>query len=273
MDYEQKIAERLTFVLSNNELYPYCLDAYSSAFGGMGLSDSKVHAEKILSILKGGGTLREREKNIWDYLRKLSVGKIYFEQHIDNLIVERRKIMLDQISPYVIPKGKIADYGAGGGGFMRLVALKFPELEIDGWDIVTDDPNHQVKTYDGKKIPCADGFYSQVYATTVLHHLEDPKVGAKEIARLSSKRIILIETIAGVRTKDRVKDWNITFVADYFWRFIHKSSEPVPGSYLTVFEWIELFVKELGCNLTAFKDFGNDQKTMTEKHVLFVFEK
>jgi len=196
-----------------------------------------------------------------------------FEAHVAGLVAERRKIMFEQISSYMLPTGKTADYGAGNGEFMRLVASKFPELEMEGWDIVTDDPDGQVQSYDGKHIPREDGYYSQIYATTVLHHVEDPKSGAKEIVRLSSKRIILIETIAGDRTGDRTKDWNITFVADYFWRLAHKSSEPVPGSYLTVLEWIELFVKELGCQLFTFADFGNDQKTMTEKHVLLVFEK
>ena len=273
MDYEQKIGDRLTFVLSDRELYPYCLEAYSIALGGMGLSNAKFHAEKTLALLNSDKPLRERERGIWDYLRTLSVNEKNFEDHSMDLIADRRQIMFNQISSYVLAEGKTADYGAGNGEFMRLVASKFPRLEIEGWDIVTDDPEKKVQSYDGKSIPRENGNYDQVYATTVLHHLEDPRKGAREITRLSNRRIILIETIAGVRTGDRMKDWNITFVADYFWRIAHKSSEPVPGSYLTVFEWIELFVEELGCKLLAFQDFGNDQKTMTEKHVLFVFEK
>lgn len=273
MNYEKIIENRLNSVLSDPELFPYCLEAYAAALAGMGLSNPKVSARKVMDFLNSHKTLIEREKDVWNYFKTLSVDRKSFEEHVASLISDRRKTMLEQINPFLLPEGKAADFGAGNGEFMCLVSSQFPKLTIDGWDVVTDDPKGNVQTYDGMRIPRNDGFYNQVYATTVLHHLENPKVGAKEIVRVSNKRIILIETIAGTRTGDRAKDWNITFAVDYFWRLIHKSSEPVPGSYLTVFEWIELFVQQLGCTLSVFRDFGSDQKTMTEKHVLFVFEK
>jgi hypothetical protein len=273
MDYEKKINERLIRVLSDAELYPYCLDSYAVTLGGIGLSDTKTHAEKVLGILKSDKTLRLKEGEVWAYFRSLSINGENLEKRIDGLVQERREIMCKQINPYLLTEGKTADIGAGNGGFMRIVAAKFPHLELEGWDIVSDDPQGQVKTYDGNKIPQGDGYYSQVYATTVLHHMENPTAGAGEISRLAKDRILLIETIAGRRTGDRTKDWNITFVADYFWRIAHKSGEPVPGSYLTVLEWIELFAQKLKRELIAFQDFGSDQKTMTEKHVLFVFGK
>ncbi len=212
MDYEQKIGERLNSVLSDTELYPYCVDAYTTALQGVGLTDAKTHAEKVLGILKSEKPLREREAEVWNYFRTLSVNGIILEEHMASLVADRRRIMLEQISPYLLHEGKTADYGAGNGEFMRLVASKFPKLEIEGWDIVTDDSKKQVQTYDGKHIPRDDGSYAQVYATTVLHHTRDSKAGAREIARLSNNRIILIETIAGDRTGDRTKDWNIAKV-------------------------------------------------------------
>ncbi len=272
--YERSLVERLETVLSNPDIFANCLSSYTDAFFGMGFDSPGLHAKFVLNELGfGSGSLRERERKIWGYFDGLSIGNLSVADHIDKLVTERRLTMLKQISPYLLPGATTADFGAGNGEFMRLlVESKNPSLSVEGWDVVSDDKLGQVKPYDGRTVPRPDNYYAQVYATTVLHHMEDPVLGAREIVRLSSNRIILIETIAGVRTGDVQKDRDITFVSDYLWRLLHKSTEPVPGSYLTIEEWKQLF-SELGCSLFAFEDFGNDQKTMTEKHVLFVFDK
>ncbi|MFA6422092.1 MAG: hypothetical protein WCV92_01705 [Candidatus Buchananbacteria bacterium] len=77
MDYEQKIGKRLVSVLSDSELYPYCLEAYTSALAGMGLSDSESHAKKVLTFLNNKKPLREREKEAWDYFGTLCEWQIF----------------------------------------------------------------------------------------------------------------------------------------------------------------------------------------------------
>ncbi|MFA6006828.1 MAG: methyltransferase domain-containing protein [Candidatus Paceibacterota bacterium] len=271
--YEKNIGSRLISVLMNEELAPYCLNTYINSFSGMGVDNPEQHAQKTNELLSQDKPLREREREIWEYLKTLSVHYTPFESYVAGLVNERRDIMFKQVAPNLLIEGKTLDFGAGNGEFMRQVHASFPKLDIEGWDVVSDDSKGQVQVYDGKVVPRDDKFYDQAYATTVLHHTADPFAGAEEMARLTKERLILIETIPGEHTGDRKKDWDITFVADYFWRLIHRSTEPVPGSYLTAEEWQKLFTERLGFKLKHFENLGQDQKTITVKHILAVFER
>jgi SAM-dependent methyltransferase len=266
--HEKYINERLMFVLGIPELRELSLEAYATAFEGMGFPAEC--AGEVLKVLEGNDSLEVKEAKAWELLAALNPDA---KGHIGTLAAERRNIMLDQIGPW-LPEDSVlvVDYGAGNGAFMRLVANRYPQARVEGWDVVGDDEVGDVKVYDGERVPRGDRHYDLAYATTVLHHMEDPIQGARELVRLAKRRIILIETIPGNRTGKRDKDWNVTFVVDCMWRLLHRSSEPVPGSYRTVSEWADLFCRLGVRDVLCVENLGHDQKTMTEQHALLVFE-
>lgn len=270
--YENTINDRLIKVLKNKEMYRYCLDAYTQSNKRTGFEKPAEAAEFVLKILARELPLREKEYLIWETLGNYIVHGAKLSDYQKLIIKKRVKTIYDQIGAYIFDKGKAVDFGAGLGDFLRLVREMKPNLQIEGWDIHDDDKNEDVKVYDGKHIPRTNGYYDQAWETTVLHHFDDPTKGVKEMSRISKKRIIILETLPLSLTKDKKKNLDITFVADYYYRLLLKSSEPVPGSYKSEEEWIKLF-ENYGWNKIDSKIFNKDVDFAEFNHIRIVFEK
>ncbi len=270
--YENEINERLKRVLNDPELYSYCLKAYINANQKTGFEKPEETAEFVLKTLAGELSLIEKEKLIWEILGGYVVHGIVFRDYLPVMIQNRVNKMYSQIGAYILDSGVAADYGAGLGDFMRKVKKEKPNLMIEGWDIGNDDAKGDVNIYDGKHIPRDNQYYDQVWQTTVLHHFSNPIDGVKEMARLAKKRIILLETLPLGWLGDKEKDFDVTFVADYYYRLLFKSGEPVPGSYRTKDEWIKFFENE-GWRCVNSEVFGNDIDFAEFSHVRIVLEK
>lgn len=270
--YEEQINKRLIRVLNNPELYSYCLKAYTQSNITTGFENPEAVAKLVLDGLSQSTLLLEKEKMIWKEIGGLVVKGEALRDHVDTIVFNRVEKMYEQIGQYILDKGKAADYGAGWGDFLRFVRRKKPNIDIEGWDIVSDDTEGDVEPYDGNRIPRDDQYYDQVWQTTVLHHFDDPITGVKEIARIAKKRIILLETLPLGWLDDKEKDYDLTFVADYYYRLLLKSNEPVPGSYHSKDEWVQLFEKE-GWKCINSEIFGNDIDFAEFSHVRIVLER
>jgi len=270
--YEDNMNKRLIEVLTNQELYGYCLNAYTESNKRTGFQKPKEAAEFVLKILASGSTLIDKENLIWETLGKHIVKGVTLADYAKTIIEKRVQTMYSQIGDYILDYGKAADFGAGLGDFLRLVRREKPSLLIEGWDINDDDKNNDVNTYDGNHIPREDGYYDQVWQTTVLHHFDDPVKGIKEMSRIAKTRITILETLPFGLLEDKHKDLDITFVADYYYRLLLKSAEPVPGSYKTEEEWINLFGNE-GWKRINSEVFKKDVDFAEFSHVRIVFEK
>lgn len=269
--YEEEINQRLKRVLNDPELYPYCSKAYINANKKTGFEKSEEVGEFVLQILSGESSLTEKENLIWQKLKDYAVHGLPLKDQVKSIIQKRVQTMYSQIGDYILDTGTAADFGAGLGDFLRLVREKKPNLEIEGWDIGTDDAVGDVHVYDGIRIPREDKSYDQVWQTTVLHHFSDPVDGVKEISRLAKKRIILLETLPLGWFEDVSKDFDLTFVADYYYRLLFQSGEPVPGSYHTTDEWIKLFEEE-GWKCINSEVFNNDIDFAEFSHTRIVLE-
>ena len=108
-------------------------------------------------------------------------------------------------------EGKTAlDLGCGYGR-LTYVLTKFAEYVI-GLDVRSEVVELAKKTYrdlhnvdfyvyDGKSIPFPDDYFDIVLTNTVLQHIEDIHVIAKEVNRVCNDWLIVIETNKGITTK------------------------------------------------------------------------
>ncbi len=270
--YEEEINERLIRILNDPEMVQYCLKAYTNANKKTGFEKPEEAAELVIKLLAGNSSLIEKENLIWETIKEYAVRGVPFGEYYKTMISNRVEKMYSQIGEYIFDSGKAADFGAGLGGFMRLVKNNKPNLEIEGWDIGGDDTQGDVKVYDGTHVPRDDGYYDLVWQTTVLHHFDEPLDGVREISRLASKRIILLETLPLGWLENKKQDYDITFVADYYYRLLFKSGEPVPGSYRSKDEWIDLFGQK-GWKCIDSEIFGSDIDFAEFSHVRIVLEK
>lgn len=266
MDFNSEINARLInfFSLHNRDL------ASSAILNELrGIHHCHPPVEEIIDNLTKDKTLAEKESSIWKLFSEFKINGAPFEKYIAHHIAKRQRYVFNLISPYIVSKGTIADFGAGSGRLMRLIASEKPCVKIEGWDIVNDDPKNKIEIYDGKKIPRPDSFYDQTIAITSLHHSTDPARSAAEIVRISKKSVILFETILRHPSSDHLDQ---AFIEDYIWRLLNKSSEPIPCLYKTSSEWIRLFTEDLGCK---FSTYLNQSENRTDKtgNVLIVFEK
>ena len=102
--------------------------------------------------------------------------------HLNDL----RMLELESVLPYLPPKGRILEIGAGTG--KQALALSERGLEVSAIDIPSSDyAEHRlfpVQDYDGTTIPFEDGAFDVVYSSNTLEHVRDLTRMHAEIARV-----------------------------------------------------------------------------------------
>ncbi len=271
----KKMLEDIQNVISDDIMARQVIEDFKSTFEQLGVSENST-ATLIFNIL---GSIRDA-----DYIEKTEreIRKMFINQKVcgKNLFetiqcgLDRRvEIIFEQVNPHLAGLEKVIDYGCGNGRLAKMLK-ESSNCEIIGVDV----RDHLQRTnaikfmlLDGCSVPVANRHFECGVLTNVLHHeLENEKI-LKELNRIVSKKLVIIETVPN---GDNVEeDWGRMFANDVLWnRFFNCANIPVPGTFDTPSNWIRRFEKyKWGCIHS--ENLGFDQPTIRDKHHLLVFEK
>jgi ubiquinone/menaquinone biosynthesis C-methylase UbiE len=177
-----------------------------------------------------------------------------------------------KVAPFLEPEMQVLDLGAGTGLVSQWLSDRRgirPTLV----DVV--EYSNRVSTFPflrqshPLRIPAPDASFDAVMALFVLHHIEewlDQEVLLKEAARVSRRRLILIEDTPRSRL-DRVFNVGWDFVLNL------RHGVPKPFTFRTVEGWLQAFGR-LGLTVVHVETYRPKWPTlMTYHHTLFVLER
>jgi SAM-dependent methyltransferase len=134
------------------------------------------------------------------------------------------------------PEGlSILDVGCGDGLLAERLALRRPDLQITGIDVLVR-PNTRipVTAFDGRRIPRPDHSVDVSMFVDVLHHTKEPEALLRE-ARRVTRRLILI--------KDHNRGGRLSRALLHFMDCVGNAryGVPLPHNYLSRREWDDMF--------------------------------
>jgi len=192
-----------------------------------------------------------------------------------------------QIRPHVLGP-RVLDLGCGDGRVARL-------LDRAGFDVtLVDVLDYNTEARDlpffavaqDADLPFDAGSFDTVLLLTVLHHADDPSRVLANAARVSRRRIVLIESVFGVRPED-LPDNDPTLrrfaalgggqhrycrIIDWFYNRVLHDDVNVPYTFKSPRQWERTFHAH-GLRILHTEHLGLDQPIVPEYHVLFVVEK
>ena len=181
------------------------------------------------------------------------LGKLLY-----TLAAPRAKLFTGKVTPYLNPKDKILDIGAGICDIDKL--LMDADFQITPLDIKNLSLNDiSPILYDGKRMPFQDKSFDVALLLTVLHHTADPEHVLREARRVAQK-IIIIEDIFSTPHHRR-----LTLFMDSLLNFEFVGH---PHSNKTDAEWRALF-KDEDMHLSATDGFHS---FVVMKHQLYCVE-
>ena len=200
-----------------------------------------------------------------------------------NALVERAKIIYDEIMDSLIGDS-LLDIGCGNGFISNLAKAHFKQIQLlDVVEYVHDALDLPFKRYaEGQPLPI-DKLFDTVLLLTVLHHSNDPVELLKQAWRATNKRLIIIESVVGIRQvcppahyelMDSSDEDQIAYAAfvDWFYNRVLHDDVPVPYNFTTPEKWQAIFL-ENGMRLKRATHFGQDIEIGPEYHILFVLDK
>lgn len=243
----------------------------------------------LFSSMKEGKTNSFQRKVFWWYVKKTitkgakkGIPLIKVEENLRKFIrrfvdpekdrrflaIETAKRNYELIKDFI--KGdKILDLG-GGDGLLALEIKERLEKEVILVDIIdynfTEIP---LILYDPEgEIPLDNSEADTTILFTVLHHSNDPKHLLEEAARITKKRLIIIEAYAD---EEHITISNSFF--DWFYnRVIGDEDINVPLNFLKIKGW-ELLLKSLGYVINKTENLGFSEPLIPEQHVLIIADK
>lgn len=218
---------------------------------------------------------------------------------------KRATIISEAITPY-LEGDSLLDIGCGDGRVAQLVKDRFSKIElVDVIDYVPQRVKQFLKLTvtccpQGHELPVAPESYDTVLLLTVLHHARDPEGLLKQAWAATRKRLIIIESVIGVKKMDvpegvaygtedlltgqqvadqqaadeQVAGQQVAFAVfvDWFYNRVLYDDVPVPYNLTTVDNWRSVFHGH-NMHVAETKHLGRDIDIAPEYHVLFVLEK
>lgn len=269
------LKRRLEKALGNKEVRLGAFEDFSMTFNKIGLSKQKADnlALQVIAILMERISLTDSEKKVFSIFKKIRIKGKPFLHKLSEKLKGREKLIISQVKPYLYGiKGKVIDFGAGSGKIAQGLHDKLG-LYVEGYDVrYFKDKNVTVpiKKFNGKRVPVPNNYFEAGVMTNVAHHEEDNERILRELTRIVSKRLVVIETVP---IKDKWEERERTFVNDALWnRYFNYADIPVPGTYETPKGWIKRFLKH-GWKVMKSKDLGFDQPTIRDLHHLLVLNR
>ncbi len=154
----------------------------------------------------------------------------------NKLVYSRRMTRLTELLlPLLKDSKNILDVGCGDGKIDSYILEQDKNVTIRGIDVlVRPDTYIDVMEYDGKTIPYKDNSFDTIMIVDVLHHTDDPKAIVAELARVSSRYVII---------KDHVKSGIISYIKLRAMDYVGNAHYHVrlPYNYQTEKQWRCIF--------------------------------
>ncbi len=248
---------------------------------GLDAQRSGELSTKIIEALQQDKPLVVIEREIYLYLKSLIIDHQVNRNLIDTIhmkLVGRAEKIFGQIRSHLESQRdkRILDFGAGDGQVTQLIhgAISRNTVGIDVRAYGTGSV--PVLPYDGRTIPFDTASFDCLVSTNVLHHADDNLRCVKEFSRVLKPggMGIIIETVPFGKTEEEAqKNWELTFLNDYFYnRLLHDPEEadvPVPGTFKTLPGWVDCFEAN-HFSVLAVEELGYDQDLIRDYHGLLV---
>ena len=196
----------------------------------------------------------------------------------------RAHLVASQIRPY-LRGNTVADIGCGDGmvSFYLGEKAKYPIL-VDVQNYIdaraSRMPFHSYN--DGDLLPI-EQTVDTALLLTVMHHSADPMSLFRAVKAITTKRIVVIESVFGVRGRaatlfsplgdpiGKEDQRKYASFVDWFYNRVLHTGVPVFYNYCTPAKWLSIFRHE-SCRVLHRVNLGIDQKLVPEYHILFVLE-
>lgn len=244
-------------------------NAFTSAFiaGGASESESILRWVGISEIIQTGIEdkigLGDIEARLLDFYRAfIKPARTEINQ------VARANRCFETVRPHLLGE-TIVDYGCGKG----LLGAKIAEtmgkkvLLVDNIDF---NKSNLPLLRSNRLGQCqlADSIADTAIAYLVLHHMDNPLDGLRELSRIAQTRIILMEGWVEElqwRYVNQTIDW-------FFNRILLGVDMNVPLNFLKVKDWAAL-IEHVGFQVTLTNYLGADEELAPEHHVLIVADR
>ncbi len=94
--------------------------------------------------------------------------------------------------------GSLLDFGCGDVSLAKLLHKEFPRLAITGVDVVDSGMRAEgivFRRYDGKTLPFKNNTFDVSISYHVFHHCIDPRAAFGEVARVTKKKLLIVEPV------------------------------------------------------------------------------
>ena len=184
----------------------------------------------------------------------------------------RSSQICSQIQPFVRGPA-IADIGCGDGLVAATLDGAFQIELVDVVDYVDPRVRLPFHHYSGRGPLPFERSVDCSLLLTVLHHCESPDEVLRETMRVTTSRIIVIESVV---PEPSAPDFDAQFLIaaffDWFYNRVLHSGVPVPFNYNSVAGWKSMF-NQHDWRMVHLVDLGRDQKLVPERHVLFILDR
>jgi ubiquinone/menaquinone biosynthesis C-methylase UbiE len=234
---------------------------------GINEEDSHFRWNSISEIIINGVQKNTELKIIENQLLAFYRPLLNPERTIINETVRNDRCFA-KVQGHIIGKS-VVDYGCGKG----LLGAKI-ESDLDRKVILVDNIDfnktnlpivHSDK--EGRTSLSEKGIDTSI-AYLVLHHMDNPLSGLKELSRISKSRLILMEGYIEkpeYRYINQAIDW-------FFNRILLGVDMNVPLNFLTLAEWSYL-IEQVGFKVSKTEYVGADEKLAPEHHVLIIADR
>ena len=164
--------------------------------------------------------------------------------------VQKQKMIL---APYLGEARSLLDFGCGDLSLGRELHGEFPNLAITGVDVVDSGARADgivFTLYDGKTLPFRNNAFDVSISYHVFHHCRDPRAAFGELARVTKKKLLIVEPVYRNRF-----DLFFMKIADRLgngWRGV---AIPMPFTFQTEATW-RRFAREFHRTVTDTKSVG-----------------
>lgn len=164
--------------------------------------------------------------------------------------VQRQKKIL---APYLGEVRTLLDFGCGDLSLARLLHKEFPTLAITGVDVVDSGVRADgitFRLYDGQTLPFRNNTFDVSISYHVFHHCRDPRSAFGELARVTKRKLLIVEPVYRSRV-----DLFFMKIADRFgngWRGV---AIPMPFTFQTEATW-RRFAREFHWTVSETKSVG-----------------